>query len=926
EVIVKPAAREQVMVEPALVATIVAEATGEPGMLPLVSHALLETWRRRGGGTLTLHAYQSAGGIHGAIAQSAETVWTTLSPAQRQIARRIMLRLITLDADGQPTRRPLSHHDLPGTGHPAHDAGDGDVGRVLDVLADARLITLDQDQVLLAHEALITAWPRLAEWLDHDRTGLRIHQQLTEATRTWRDLHRHPDALLRGVRLAVTRDWAERDDNHTTLTSDEQAFLAAGIAAERAEHDTTRRRTRRLRTLSAVLAVLLLATTTSGAVAVGQGRLALMRQHQAQSRELAGQARLTAATDTAAAIRLARKAYELAPTTEARGSLLSVAATLRFKTHLPRPETPVQAMAVSPDGVVLALSGRAGYADQNAQVELWNTLTGQKLAVLDQAKATALAFSPDGRRLIAGGPAGGPADHNPRAAVTVWGLPSRRRIAVSTVPATSPVTVEFSADGRPLAAATSPGTSGKDAFRWPTLPPSIRVWDVTTSTPVPVTKPAGVPFTLFGDYSRDGRLHLRQARRRVDGTDYLVPAEVVDTRTNRPIWTLDRHEEATITSQYTLTRHLFRWLLSDDGRLLYLLDFCNERFIIWDLARGTRRVIPRDALGEPDHFAMSRNGRLLITVSPVGSIDLTDQERQSAAGPAGAVDALTYSPDGRTLAAVHSSQIHLLDPTTHRLRSALPIPPGPSAPAHAITYAPNGQTLAISGDPPRSWRPAPRHARDPGTWVIGPAGGDIPFTTCDTGLVFNPRRSGEAACAEPTLLKILRVRSRPGTTTGDTTIEQFVSAHSIFLTHTPEDLAVKFRDPDDLASITYTPDGHRVAILSSRGHLVLWDIHRATAAPVPLPPLPPPRTLAFSPDGRFLALAANDHTITLWDLRHHSIWATLTGHTKTITSVAFTPDGRTLTSGSTDQTIINWPLSTTTALNQIRHPISETSP
>ncbi|WP_165975994.1 helix-turn-helix domain-containing protein, partial [Actinomadura rubrisoli] len=42
EVIVKPAAREQVMVEPALVATIVAEATGEPGMLPLVSHALLE--------------------------------------------------------------------------------------------------------------------------------------------------------------------------------------------------------------------------------------------------------------------------------------------------------------------------------------------------------------------------------------------------------------------------------------------------------------------------------------------------------------------------------------------------------------------------------------------------------------------------------------------------------------------------------------------------------------------------------------------------------------------------------------------------------------------------------------------------------------------------------------------------------------------
>ena len=54
----------------ALLSQLIADVTGQPGVLPLVSHALLETWRRRGGTALTLNGYLAAGGIAYAIAVS----------------------------------------------------------------------------------------------------------------------------------------------------------------------------------------------------------------------------------------------------------------------------------------------------------------------------------------------------------------------------------------------------------------------------------------------------------------------------------------------------------------------------------------------------------------------------------------------------------------------------------------------------------------------------------------------------------------------------------------------------------------------------------------------------------------------------------------------------------------------------------------
>lgn len=61
----------------------------EPGTLPLLSHALLETWKRRQGH----RRVHKSGRLQRAIARTAEAVFNGLSSEQQTVARTIFLRL-----------------------------------------------------------------------------------------------------------------------------------------------------------------------------------------------------------------------------------------------------------------------------------------------------------------------------------------------------------------------------------------------------------------------------------------------------------------------------------------------------------------------------------------------------------------------------------------------------------------------------------------------------------------------------------------------------------------------------------------------------------------------------------------------------------------------------------------------------------------
>ena len=247
----------------------------EPGALPLLSHALLETWKRRRGNVMTLKAYAESGGVRGAIAHSAERVYyQELDADQRDIARRIFLRLTELGEGTQDTRRRAAINELVPTD------GDPEAWKaVLVKLADARLVTTSEDTAEVAHEALIREWPTLREWLAEDREGLRLHRQLTEAAQEWELLERDLGALYRGARLAQALEW-ERANPHE-LNPSEQAFLFA--SRDEAERKQIVRERRRRLTVIGLAAGLVLA--------VGLSMFAFSQSNRAQEE---AQARATA--------------------------------------------------------------------------------------------------------------------------------------------------------------------------------------------------------------------------------------------------------------------------------------------------------------------------------------------------------------------------------------------------------------------------------------------------------------------------------------------------------------------------------------------------------------------------------------------------------------------------------------------------------
>jgi len=234
-----PADQEGWQLEQGLVEQMLRDVGSEPGALPLLSHALLETWTRRRGRTLTFAGYAASGGVHGAIARTAEYILNQrLNEAQQPIARNIFLQLTELGEGTQDTRRRVAINDLIEQNEDALQVQD-----VLQILADARLITTDVQSAEVAHEALIREWPTLRQWLDEDREGLRIHRQLNEDAQQWQALNRDSGALYRGARLAQALEWAETYVYQ--LNTLERRYLGSSkelVEREEIEREHTRQR------------------------------------------------------------------------------------------------------------------------------------------------------------------------------------------------------------------------------------------------------------------------------------------------------------------------------------------------------------------------------------------------------------------------------------------------------------------------------------------------------------------------------------------------------------------------------------------------------------------------------------------------------------------------------------------------------------
>lgn len=301
----EPARFAGLRVEHGLTELILRDAAGQPGVLPHLSHALAETWREREGTVLTVEAYESVGGIGGAIARSAEDLYAALSPEERIQCQGLLRRLVSLTSDGRTVQHRVAVEPL---------RADARRSAIIARLVDARLVSIADQTITVAHESLATAWPRLHAWLEEDAEGARILAHLATAAETWDEAGRPVDELYRGARLRTALEWSGA--SAPDLTSTETAFLDASAerefaderrAAERARRDL--RQNRLLRVLLASAVGLVVASIAAAGLAVRNADDAAAQRESANVGALVGTSLALSSSQRAVAALLAVEAY-----------------------------------------------------------------------------------------------------------------------------------------------------------------------------------------------------------------------------------------------------------------------------------------------------------------------------------------------------------------------------------------------------------------------------------------------------------------------------------------------------------------------------------------------------------------------------------------------------------------------------------------
>ncbi|MFF9803574.1 helix-turn-helix domain-containing protein [Streptomyces coeruleorubidus] len=890
EAVTGPATTAGLNVERVLTARIIDEIGDRPGALPMLSHALLETWRRRRGRTLTLAAYEEAGGVRGAIAATAEQVYGDLDERQARTARRILLRLIAPGDRTADTRRPASRSEL----------GTGELD-VLERLAAARLVTLDGDTVELAHEALITGWPRLAGWIEESRDRLRAQRILGEAAHAWEELDCDPGALFRGARLERAeelfgRQW-EKDDTDD-LTRLERAFLTASAAARDAERDAATRAARRTRALAGGLCVFLVLALTAGLVAWQRDRVGEEEAAKATARRLATVAESLRATDPRTASLLGAAAWRIAPLTESRSALLGALAQPE-RDAFTDPQTGQDVRRFLTD------RGRTLLRADGARVTSWNVAEHRRTAAYHlPGDAEAAGVGPDGRSLVLTG-----ADSD-----TLWNLPEGRSVADlgdAELGATAPdgdayliqpfdgpgqAQVRRTENGKVLfttgvsrgITTAALGRGGRLAALCPAEGPP-QVWDTVRGRQLPGAwqeADATVCGTGSGADGGDRLLRLSPDGRRLASV-HGTAATVWDVGSGRLV--------ADFASGGTTG--FAQADLSPDGELLATAD--DQEISVWRLAAGGVQVFHRPLSGAEVRgltWTPDRGRRVLryLDRATVHTFDLSD--RLAAPWQSTPADATLLAPDGATLATAtrsgHDYRLELRSTGTGAVlaRSTLgPLPSDTGDETPQPAFSPDGRTLAVadttsSGGSLRLrftvWDVRNRTVR---TSFTTSGAADRPVSALALGadgrtlLAVRSAGDGEAAEVWDTgthrTSRTLRglfgqgVAVRPDGRLLVGSADQYADVPSGKVT------GWALADGREVTALAFSPDGTRLAVGDTTGHVTLWDgdlrhttgVMTGTADTAPSSRTEAVGALAFSSDGRTLAVGGADGTLRLWD-------------------------------------------------------------
>jgi WD40 repeat protein len=355
-------------------------------------------------------------------------------------------------------------------------------------------------------------------------------------------------------------------------------------------------------------------------------------------------------------------------------------------------------------------------------------------------------------------------------------------------------------------------------------------------------------------------------------------------------------------------------------------------------AETTTLPVSRQAHDEVAALAYAPDGRALAvaTLEGVQLWDLTTGRERWALKGLPLAQALAFSPDGKTLAvgcwnlSLQAKDarplVHLVDSATGRERSALNELVGR---VQALAFSPDGKTLAVaeedflklpfSGKSTQQYGlavlsgdiPAPTRVRawDLGSsrattialtikgWIIGVGSSRAAFSPdgktlalggfgmpFHLGIVVRSLQTGELVDAETAKAVVCLWDAGTGRAEGVLAGKRSVG----------------------VAALAFAPDGRTLAVGYAGGSMALWDPHAGKELLALAGHRRGVMALCYAPDGKTLASGGPDGDVRLWDVATGHERATFLGHDSAVTCLAFAPDGKTFASGSVDQTMRLW--------------------
>jgi WD40 repeat protein len=906
-IIAEPAIRSGLRVDPAMTELIIGEVRDRPGVLPVLSTALVRTWEHREGDVLTVASYRAGGGVRGALERVGEEAWASLDDGQRVACRRILARL-AVDEDGTWVRRWVRRADLAGPGDPAAESA-------LAVLTNRRLVVARTGDVAVVHEALLTGWPRLHGWLEDGRAYASVRERLASAVAAWEESDRDPAELFRGARLQSALDLAAADPE--TLTPLERDFLDASVAEvdrrladERSRAEREARGRRRARLTAVALALALVFTAFAGGYAITQQRraadAAAIAVHSALSADAGRLGALArTGTDYDRALLLAAQAFALERSPATESDLFATLLRGDAVRRVIRAPDRLSAVEFTPDGGSLVAATLTG------QVLRWPVAGGPPTATLDAgafaliegfgADVDPLEVAAGGRLVVLAGKAlrlidpvsGAVVAEGPEIGRDVWSPADDGRAVVAAAPVPPPGGEAWN------------GASDTDVLLWrldapARAPQQIRI-GATALRITPCGRGTACVLT-----SRRRLVRIRIADGVVEGDVALptgfTPAEpptmvadpegrqvalpsadgvvrLVDVRTGR------------VVREFGGAARPMRVLaFSHDGRRVAVADVGTV--LVWQ----TDRVAPAERLdvhgGQVRSASWSADGTTLATASEDGTVilwDLTGRDRGAAVLTAALPERATtlWAVERAVVVGQFDGGLSLVDPRDGTVRRATEHPHRfPIDSARSSTTGDLLVTTDFRGTTAvwdlRTARllgtvdlPAAGHTVAPDAWV-SPDG--IHAAT------LHDQADGPVVVDLRTRQVMRRLPPVPGIPAYGAWVQGWTAdGRSILITRQVSggESEVLLMDattgritlhvptgtdpPQDAAA---DPTGRYLAVGTVKGRLLVFDAHDGH-------PLAPPMqandgmiiNVSISPDGRYISTAGSPPRVILWDAR-----------------------------------------------------------